>query len=239
MSRRILTILAAILLPMLAACGGRAGPGLTAEAAFARLPEEIAGFQRSRPDGAEGAVIARYAHPNRASASVLAVPLAAPGDRRPADAEREADAAVEAFARATVTDAAARRENATLRHFGARAGEAGPTARCLDVQLRGALPRRQIGCASLLERRVFLVTMVAPEEADARRGPRDPLLAVTLRLIGALSGAPPEVEAQPAGTPTADADLPPPPGAAPPAPPRAAPPRPRPKPPVQGPLWRT
>ena len=225
MLRRVLPLL---LLPLLPACGGRAAPELTAEQAFARLPDEIGGFRKARPENPGRTVIARYANPNRAAASVLALP---PG-RADAEEERELGAAVEVFARATVADAASRRENATLRHFGARAGEAGPMARCLDVQLRGAVPRRQLGCASLLERRVFMVTMVAPEAADGRSGARDPLLAVTMRLIGALSGAPPEP--MPVAAPEVEAPAPPPV-----ARPRAPAPRPRPRAPASpGPSWR-
>ncbi|HEY8610810.1 MAG TPA: hypothetical protein VIL69_05895 [Roseomonas sp.] len=236
MHRRVVPVLAA-LLPLLAACSGRTDPELSAEQAFARLPEEIAGFRKSRPEGgANRTILARYAHPNHSAGSVHAL---GPSDRaaaRDGDEEPEVGAAMEVFARATMADAASRRENATLRHFGARAAETGPTARCLDVQLRGDVPRRQLGCATMLERRVFIVMMLAPEAADGRRGLRDPLLAVTMRLIGALSGMPPEpIPAAETGEP-----LPPPPVAAPPAPPAPRPPAARrPRPSSSGPLWRT
>ncbi|SHK43174.1 hypothetical protein SAMN02745194_04905 [Roseomonas rosea] len=233
MSRRAALALAA-LLPLLAACGGRSAPELTVEEAYARLPEEIGGFRKSWPErGAPGTVIARYAHPNRSAASVHALPPARRTEVRDGEEDPEVGAAMETFARGVAVEAASRRENVTLRHFGARAAEAGPAARCLDVYLRGDAPRRQLGCAAMLERRVFVVMMLAPESADLRRGLRDPLLAVTMRLIGALAGGAPE--AIPAD---ADDPIPPPPAAAPPAPPAPAAPR-RPRLPTVGPTWRT
>jgi hypothetical protein len=229
MSRRAALALAA-LLPLLAACGGRSAPELTIEEAYARLPEEIGGFRKSWPErGAGSTVIARYAHPNRSAASVHALPTSRRAEARGDEEDPEVGAAMETFARAVAVDAASRRENVTLRHFGARAAEAGPAARCLDVSLRGEVPRRQLGCATMLERRVFIVMMLAPEGADLRRGLRDPLLAVTMRLIGALAGGPPEAL-------PVEADDPLPPPAAPPAPPAA--PR-RPRVPTLGPTWRT
>ncbi|MFH5924811.1 hypothetical protein [Roseomonas xinghualingensis] len=219
-------LLIAVLLPLLAACGGRAAPEFSVETAYARLPDEIAGFRKIRPEDTARSIVARYAHPNHSAGSVhtLAPARAGTGDA-------EVGAAMEILARATVTEATAQRENATLRHFMARAAETGPVARCLDVQLRGEFPRRQLGCAVLLEGRVFLVMMIAPEAVDGRRGLRDPLLAVAMRLIGALSGTPPEI------LPVEEA-LPEPPEAAPPAPPRPAP-RPRPQRQGVGPTWRT
>ncbi|WP_338663662.1 hypothetical protein VQH23_00550 [Pararoseomonas sp. SCSIO 73927] len=239
MLRRAAPLLVA-LLPLLAACGGRAAPDAGAEEAFTRLPEEIAGFRKQRPErGAGRTTIARYASPTQASASIHALdPTRRPGARDGED-EPEVGDAVEVFARAAAVDAASRRENATLRHFGARVAEAGPAARCLDIQLRGTAPRRQIGCATMLQRRVFIVMMMAPEAADPRRGPRDPLLAVTLRLIGAIAGLPPEP--MPAmAAPEAPAPVTTPSGAAPP-PPAPRPPaarRPRPRPAPSGPMWR-
>ncbi|MCR0981555.1 hypothetical protein [Roseomonas populi] len=232
MLRRAAPLLVALLL---AACGGRTPPGLSAEEAFSRLPEEIAGFRKQRPDkGAGRTTIARYASPTHAAASIHALdPTPRPGARDGEDGP-EVGQAVEVFARAAAVDAASRRENATLRHFGARVAETGPAARCLDVQVRGELPRRQIGCATMLERRVFMVMMMAPEAADTRRGARDPLLAVTLRLIGALSGMPPEPEPA-AVEPEAPAPVVAPP---PPAPRPPAPRRPRPRPAPSGPMWR-
>jgi hypothetical protein len=232
MQRRAAPILAA-LLPLLAACGGRAPPPLSAEAAYARLPEEIGGFRKSRPEeGQARTIIARYAHPNRSAALIHALPPTSRGNAQDGEEALEVGAAVEVFARALVNKATARQENVTLRHFGARLAEPGPAARCLDAHLRSEEPRRQLGCAAMLERRVYFVMMVAPESVDARRGLRDPLLAVTMRLIGALSGQPPEPV--PA---SADEVLPPPPEAAPPAPKRPAPPRPTR--PGSGPTWRT
>lgn len=225
-------LLLAGLLPLLAACGGRSAPGLTVQEAYARLPEDIGGFRKSPPErGAGPTVIARYAHPNRAAASVHALEPSGRRDARDGEDDPEVGAAMETFARVIAVDAASRRETVTLRHFGARAAENGPAARCLDVYLRGEVPRRQLGCATMLERRVFVVMMVAPEAADVRRGLRDPLLAVTIRLIGALAGGIPEALA------AEDEPLPPPPVAAPPAPPLPVPRRPR-APPL-GPTWRT
>jgi len=224
MNSRAAPLLAA-LLPLLAACGGRAAPEFSPETAYARLPDEIAGFRKSHPDDTTRSIIALYTHPNRAAGSVHSLAPA-----RLENGEAEVGAAMEILARATATEATARRENATMRHFMARAAETGPAARCLDVQLRGEFPRRQLGCAALLEGRVFLVTMIAPEAADERRGLRDPLLAVTIRLIGALSGTPPEVL-------SVEEALPEPPKAAPPPPPKPAPRRPRRQ--GIGPTWRT
>ena len=185
-----------VLLSLLAACGGHGAPALSAEDAFARLPEEIAGFRKARPDDSPGgtsrSLVARFANPNQAAAAVHAMVPSGRPDARDGEDGPEVGAAVEIFARASVIDAASRRENATLRHFGARMDEASLATRCLDVQLRGETPRRQLGCAAMLGRRVFVVTMVAPESVEPRRGARDPLLAVTLRLFGALSGRPPE-----------------------------------------------
>jgi len=79
--------------------------------------------------------------------------------------------------------------------------------------------------------------LVAPEAVEPRQGARDPLLAVTMRLFGALSGY--QSEAATAG-PAPATELPLPlPGAVPPAPPRQAAPRaPRLAPPI-GPAFRT
>ncbi|MBP0492038.1 hypothetical protein [Roseomonas indoligenes] len=232
MLRRVAPLLVA-LLPLLAACAGRVAPDRGVEEAFARLPEEIGGFRKQRPDGDAGrTTIARYDSPTHATASIHALEPTRRADARDGEEGPEVGQAVEVFARAAAVDAASRRENATLRHFGARVAEAGPAARCLDIQLRGAVPRRQIGCATMLQRRVFLVMMMAPEAADPRRGARDPLLAVTLRLIGALSGLPPEP--MPAAEPP---EAPAPVVAPPPAPP-PAPRRPRPRPAPAGPMWR-
>ncbi|MFC0386756.1 hypothetical protein [Muricoccus vinaceus] len=226
---RALPLLAA-LLPLLGACGGRSSAGLSTGDAFARLPEEIAGFHKTRPEIPRGSgLVARFDHANRASASVLAMPPSSRSDARDGEDGPEVSAAMEVFARATLVDAASRRENATLRHFGARLAEAGPAARCLDVQVRGDVPRRQLGCAAMLERRVFVVTMIAPESVEPRNGARDPLLAVTLRLFGALSGL---------ADPWADEALPLP-AAVPPAPPRRAPALPRPMLSPGGPTFRT
>ena len=235
MLRRAAPLLVA-LLPLLAGCGGRAAPQLAIETAFARLPEEVSGFRKSRPErGAGGTVIAHYAHPNRSAASVHALePSQRPGAGEGGE-EPEVGAAMEVFARAAAVDAAARRENVTIRHFAARAAETGPAARCLDVHLRGEIPRRQLGCATMVERRVFIVMMLAPEAADPRQGLRDPLLAAAMRLIGALSGAPPDPAPAPEALPMEA--LPPPPALAPPPPRRPAPPRARPQP--AEPLWRT
>lgn len=231
--------LLAVLLPLLGACSASSTPGLTTASAFDRLPNEIAGFQKTRPgDGTGPSLVARFANPNRASASVLALPPTGRADARDGEDGPEVSAAVEVFARATVVDAASRRENATLRHFGVRVAEAGPAARCLDVQVRGEIPRRQLGCAAMLERRVFVVTVVAPEAVEPRHGARDPLLAVTMRLFGALSGQAPEA-LPPSAAPTEQA-LPLPAANPPPAPP----PRPTPPParllaPPAGPTFRT
>ena len=225
--------LLAVLLPLLGACSARSTPGLTTAGAFDRLPNEIAGFQKTRPgDGTGPSLVARFANPNRASASVLALPPTGRADARDGEDGPEVSAAMEVFARATVVDAASRRENATLRHFGVRVAEAGPAARCLDVQVRGEIPRRQLGCAAMLERRVFVVTVVAPEAVEPRHGARDPLLAVTMRLFGALSG-------QPLEAPTEQA-LPLPAVSPPPAPPpRPVPPPARLPAPPMGPTFRT
>ncbi|MBP0444872.1 hypothetical protein J8J14_08750 [Roseomonas sp. SSH11] len=234
MHRRAALLLAG-LLPLMAACGGRSAPELTAQEAFARLPEEVSGFRKFRPErGAAETVIARYASPNRAAASVHALAPNARAMARDGEEHPDVGGAIENFARSVAVDAASRRENVTFRHFGARASEAGPTARCLDVYLRGENPRRQLGCATMLERRVFVVMMLAPEGTDIRRGLRDPLLAVTMRLIGALAGSVPE--APPAEV---EEELPVPPAAAPPSPaPRRPAPRPA-RPPLAGPMWRT
>lgn len=230
MLRRAIPLLAA-LVPLLAACGGRATPDLAADIAFARLPDEVSGFRKSRPErGAGNTVIARYVHPNRSAASVHALePSQRPNAGEGGD-EPEVGAAMEVFARAAAVDAASRRENVTIRHFGARAAEAGPSSRCLDVQLRGEAPRRQLGCATMLERRVFVVMLLAPESADPRQGLRDPLLAAAMRLIGALAGITPEP------APPEEA-LPAPPAAVPAPPRRPAPPRARPA--IIEPMWRT
>ncbi|TPG48403.1 hypothetical protein EAH89_22745 [Roseomonas nepalensis] len=228
MPSRALLLLALLLL---GACSARSAPGLTTAGAFDRLPDEIAGFHKTRPDETAGSgLVARFANPNRASASIHALPPTARGDARDGEDGPEVSAAVEVFARATIVDAASRRENATLRHFGARVAEAGPAARCLDVQVRGEIPRRQLGCAAMLERRVFVVTVVAPETVEPRNGARDPLLAVTMRLLGALSGQPPGV-----GPGSAEPALPLP-AASPPPPPRRAP---LPPPVLLGPAYRT
>ena len=229
MSHRALPLLAA-LLPLLGACAGRSSAGLSTGDAFARLPQEIAGFHKTRPDTPSGSgLVARFNNANRASASVLAMPPSARSDARDGEDGPEVNAAMEVFARATLVDAASRRENATLRHFGARLAEAGPSARCLDVQVRGEVPRRQLGCAAMLERRVFVVTMIAPESVEPRNGARDPLLAVTLRLFGALSGL---------ADATAEDALPLP-GARPPGPPLRAPAPSRPLLAPGGPAFRT
>ncbi|MBI0536789.1 hypothetical protein D9599_14525 [Roseomonas sp. KE2513] len=224
--------------PLLGACAGSATSGLTTEGAFARLPEEIGGFHKSRPDDSNGpGLIARFAHPNRASASVHALPPTRRSGARDGEDGPEVSAAVEVFARATAVDAASRREDATFRHFGARVAESGPSARCLDVHLRGETPRRQLGCAAMLDRRVFVVTLVAPETVEPRQGARDPLLAITMRLLVALSGRAPEPERAEAA-PAIELPLPLP-GARPPGPPRQATPRaPAPAPPL-GPAFRT
>jgi hypothetical protein len=225
----------ALLLPLLAACTGRSAPELTPAEAFARLPEEIGGFHKAPPEGGRAeTAIASYTHPNRSAGSIHALPPTGHSNARDGEDVPEISAAVESIARATVAEATARRENVTLRHIGARVSETGPIARCLDVQFRGEQPRRQLGCATLLDRRVFVVMMVEPEAAERRRGARDPLLALTLRLIGTLSGLP--LEPVPAEEP-----LPLPPQAAPPAP-APAPKRPapaRPRLPALGPAWKT
>ncbi|WP_458096066.1 hypothetical protein [Roseomonas sp. WA12] len=235
MLRRAIPLLTA-LVPLLAACGGRATPDLAADIAFARLPEEVSGFRKSRPErGAGSTVIARYVHPNRSAASVHALE---PSQRRNAGEggdEPEVGAAMEVFARAAAVDAASRRENVTIRHFVARAAEAGPSSRCLDVQLRGEAPRRQLGCATMLERRVFVVMLLAPESADPRQGLRDPLLAAAMRLIGALAGITPEPAPPESAAP--EEALPAPPASAPAPPRRPAPPRARPT--IIEPMWRT
>lgn len=224
-----------MLLPLLGACSGPVAPGPSTEGAFARLPQEIGGFHKSRPDdGSARSLVARFENPNRASFSVHALPPAVRPDARDGEDGPEVSAAVEVFARATVVDAATRRENATFRHFGVRVAEAGPAARCLDVQLGGEIPRRQLGCAAMLDRRVFVVTLVAPEAVEPRHGARDPLLAVTMRLFGALSGQAPD-PAPAEAVPTAERPLPLP-GAIPPGPPRQAAPRPA---PPTGPAFRT
>lgn len=222
--RAVLPLLALLL----ASCGGRALPEPVPESVTGRLPQEIDGFRRLPPEGTPGTLLARYAHPNGSALSIHAL---APSSRAGGE-EAEVGVAMEVVARAVAVDAASRRENVALRHFAVRAAEAGPVARCLDAQLRGEIPRRQIACATLLERRVFLAMMLAPEAADMRRGLRDPLLGVTMRVIGALAGNPPEPV--PAA---AEAPLPPPPVAAPPAPPPPTPRRPRL--PGSGPTWRT
>lgn len=234
---RALPLLVAIA-PLLGACAGSATSGLTTEGAFARLPEEIGGFHKTRPDSSNGpGLIARFANPNRASVSVHALPPTRRPGARDGEDGPEVSTAVEVFARATAVDAASRREDATFRHFGARVAESGPSARCLDVHLRGEAPRRQLGCAAMLDRRVFVVTLVAPETVEPRHGARDPLLALTMRLLVALAGHPPEPERAEAA-PAAELPLPLP-GARPPGPPRQAAPRaPAPAPPL-GPAFRT
>jgi len=229
-------LLLAGLLPLVAACGGRPAPVLTAQEAYQRLPDEVGGFRKSRPErGAGDTVVARYAHPSQAAATVHALSPGARRDGGDGSESPEVGEAIELFARAVAVDAASRRDTVTLRHFSARAAEAGPSARCLDAQMRGELPYRQLGCATRLDRRVFVVMLLAPDAADGRRGLRDPLLAVTMRMIGALSNTPMEP------VPAADLDLPPPPPAAEAPPPRRAPapaPR-RPRPAGSGPTWKT
>jgi len=235
MPRRAALLLAG-LLPLVAACGGRPAPLLSVQEAYQRLPEEVGGFLKSRPErGAGETVVARYVHPNQSAATVHALPPSARSGARDGSDNQEVGEAIEVFARAVAVDAASRRDTVTLRHFNARAAEAGPAAHCMDAQMRGETPHRQLGCATMLQRRVFVVMLLAPEAADARRGLRDPLLAVTMRMIGALSDTPMDPV-----TP-ADLDLPAPPPAADAPPPRRAAPAPprRPRPAGTGPTWKT
>jgi hypothetical protein len=190
-------LLVAALLPWLSACAVPQGQDTAADMAYERLPDEIAGFRKSRPAPVapeaagppQGEIIAQYLHPSQARVGIITLtahPGAPDGETGP-----EVEAVLEGMSRAAMVVVAARGESGTARRFDARESRTGLGVRCVDVQVLAQQPRRDLGCARLMDGRVVLVLIAAPDVPINKRDIREPLVALTLRLLISLAGAVP------------------------------------------------